>query len=116
MTPLKSGDVCRIVDHPQWTSPASLKAFIGITVVLLDISTIHEDLSSFWSPYWKVSGKPAAMPPDTVISHRILEKIDPPPQQMEFKDTDYPTHDDKADHIKEALKYKIVKEEVEIIR
>ena len=92
---LKRGDLCKIVDHPDWekhiaTAPARIrsslaarrKQILGVHVILVrEASSRPRDP---WAPRWHVAGMPPR-PADSKVhsndcpSEKILEKIPPPP-------------------------------------
>lgn len=70
-TELKSGDLCEIVDHPDWKGGYN-RDKIGMVVILTRLC--ESDLPDPWQPRWKVIEMPQCQ-----ISAKILRKI-PPPQ------------------------------------
>jgi hypothetical protein len=92
MTPgLAAGDLCEIVDHPAWTTERGRDA-IGLTVVLTQGPLWYvEPEWMHWSPYWRVSGLPAALAGSVAkhheVSPRVLRKIPPAPMDVETQET-----------------------------
>jgi hypothetical protein len=76
---LKPGDLCQIVDHPDWKSKRN-RQFLGRVVILVEV--LVRDAHIRWIPYWRVIG----LPPMHYPSQHILRKL-PPPRLEDENDT-----------------------------
>jgi hypothetical protein len=73
---LQPGDVCRIIDHPEWPRISwDGRQNIGKTVTLLELVPVKRNgMKSKWAPFWRCAGM---SPKHCTPSHKILEKIHP---------------------------------------
>jgi hypothetical protein len=73
---LQPGDLCVVVDHPNWGALSATRRFIGQTVVLVagPLASDYPDYNDKWEPFWAVSGLPNGLKP----SEKVLRKIPPP--------------------------------------
>lgn len=84
MSNLAPGDMCVVVKD-LIINPVHRATIGGKTVILLEEVVPGTSLqgwlqmSPFWAPYWRCSG----LPPRTVVSHKILQKIPPAPLETE---------------------------------
>jgi hypothetical protein len=73
MSDLKPGDLCEIIDHPEFLFD---RECIGTYVILVSLGEPRDYSKEWrerWAPWWVVSGCIAKM-----VSEKLLRKLPPP--------------------------------------